>query len=183
MKIYTKTGDTGQTGLIGGQRVDKDDPRVDAYGCVDELNAAIGWALVPCSDTQTACALGRIQKDLFVIGAELAGTRESTSPVELPHDAVVQLERWLDEAWSQLPELRNFVLPGGGELASRLHLARTICRRAERTVVGLSRAQDVAAPVIPYLNRLGDLLFTYARLANAREGVEETVWLPPEKTA
>jgi len=183
MKIYTKTGDTGQTSLVGGKRVDKHDARVTAYGCIDELNATIGWVMVPCPDIDLGNELRWIQGDLFVIGAELATEDDSDPPSALGAPGVERLESWLDRTWGQLPELRGFVLPGGGEFAARLHLARTVCRRAERAVVGLSRTHRVGESTIPYLNRLGDLLFAYARLANQFERIQEVVWIPPEKEA
>lgn len=183
MKIYTKMGDAGQTGLIGGQRVEKHHARVAAYGCVDELNAAVGWAMVPCGDTTLTGELRRIQDDLFGLAAELATDDAGQSPTRLETEAVERLESWLDRAWEQVPELHNFVLPGGCELAARLHLARTVCRRAERAVVGLSTGHRVGEFAIPYLNRLGDLLFAYARLANQLDNITDEVWLPPEKRA
>lgn len=181
MKIYTKTGDTGQTGLLGGKRVDKHHARVAAYGCIDELNAAIGWALVACRNPDLADALRRVQGDLFVMGAELATDDDAVPASALDAPAVERLEGWLDGAWGQVAEVRHFVLPGGGEFAARLHLTRTVCRRAERCVVELSRSGRVGEYAIPYLNRLGDLLFAYARLANRLEGIEEVVWTPPER--
>ncbi len=183
MKIYTKTGDAGQTGLIGGRRVDKHHVRVVAYGGVDELNAAIGWALVPCGDPARAAELRRIQDDLFVLGAELATDNDAQPPTRLGVQAIERLEGWLDRVWEPLPELRNFVLPGGSELAARLHLARTVCRRAERAVVELSQEHRLDPWVIPYLNRLGDLLFAYARAANRHAQLDDVVWVPPEKRA
>lgn len=181
VKIYTKMGDAGQTGLIGGTRVDKHDVRVTAYGCVDELNAAIGWAMVSCRESELAGKLRRIQHDLFVIGAELATEGDTQPPVRIDVHAVERLEPWLDHAWEQLPKLDGFVLPGGSEFAARLHLARTICRRTERTVVELSKSHSLGTFTIAYLNRLGDLLFAYARLANQLAGTKDVVWVSPEK--
>ena len=183
MKIYTKTGDNGQTGLIGGKRVKKHHARVTAYGCVDELNAALGWTMVPRGDPEMIGELRRIQEDLFEIGAELATDDSATSPARIGAVAVQRLESALDRAWEQVPELRNFVLPGGGESAARLHLARAVCRRVERAVVELSEGHRVGDFVIPYLNRLSDLLFAYARLANKLENLAERVWRSPEKRA
>ncbi|MCK4658913.1 MAG: cob(I)yrinic acid a,c-diamide adenosyltransferase [Phycisphaerae bacterium] len=181
MKIYTKTGDGGETSLADGVRVAKHDPRVGAYGCVDELNAAIGWATVPCHTNRLAAELRQIQDDLFVVGAELATGNNAAPPISLSSKTVERLEKQLDHVWEQVPELSNFVLPGGGELAARLHLARTVCRRAERAVVELSKNESVGEQVIRYLNRLGDLLFAYARFANKLDGIEDVVWVPPEK--
>ncbi|MFH0981729.1 MAG: cob(I)yrinic acid a,c-diamide adenosyltransferase [Planctomycetota bacterium] len=183
MKIYTKTGDTGQTGLIGGQRVDKHHPRVETYGGVDELNAAIGWVLVTCADTALANELRQIQDELFVLGAELATDDAGRPPTRIEAPAVARLEVQLDRSWARVPELHHFVLPGGSELAARLHLARTVCRRAERAVVALSQRHPVGPQVVPYLNRLGDLLFAYARLANHLNHVEDVVWIAPEQRA
>lgn len=180
MRIYTKTGDAGQTGLIGGQRVDKDHVRVAAYGHVDELNAAIGLAAAACPDA-LAAELGQIQAELFSVGAELAAESGDAAPVRIDAAAVKRLEGWLDRVWEQLPELRTFILPGGCEPAARLHFARTVCRRAERAVVELSKSHPVGDAVIPYLNRLGDLLFAYARWANKLHGVADVPWVSPEK--
>ncbi len=178
MKLYTKTGDDGSTGLIGGARVPKDDLRVAAYGEVDEANAAIGLAAVACSAGPIAAQLCVIQETLFTVGAELAnpGSRVKTPAVGAAH--ITQLERWIDEACAAVAPLENFVLPGGSEAAARLHLARTTCRRAERLTVTLARSQPVDALVIVYLNRLSDLLFAQARLANHLAGVPDVPWRP-----
>lgn len=178
MKIYTRTGDAGQTGLIGGARVDKDHARVETYGCVDELNAAVGWALAACDRGTIAAELRQIQDDLFRIGAELATDDDRAPPQRLDPAAATRLEQWLDRAWNPLPELRNFILPGGSEPAARLHVARTVCRRAERAVVSLARVHSVGPHLVVYLNRLSDLLFAYARLANHLAGVLDIPWLP-----
>ena len=181
MRIYTKTGDAGQTSLIGGRRVDKHHARVQACGGVDELNAAIGWAIVSCDKTGLADELRRIQGDLFVIGTELATDDDQNPPAQVAPQAVERLENWLDRAWGQLPELHGFVLAGGGESAARLHFARTVCRRAERAAVALNQNEPVGECVLSYLNRLGDLLFAYARLANQLEQLPDTIWVPPKR--
>jgi cob(I)alamin adenosyltransferase len=189
MKIYTKTGDDGTTGLIGGGRVRKCDPRIDCYGTVDELNAAIGLAVSALADGRAGAKdeadlsghLRQVQNDLFVIGSHLATPDESPHRSSLPaldEQMVTRLEMQIDAAESQLPRLRNFILPGGSEAAARLHLARTICRRAERLLVGFSLDRPVPGIVLTYLNRLSDWLFVQARLANRLAGVEDLPWSP-----
>jgi cob(I)alamin adenosyltransferase len=181
MKIYTKTGDAGDTGLFGGPRVGKDDVRVEAYGAVDELNAAIGVARARDADGELDALLAAAQDHLFAIGAELA-----TPPGAKAHSAVPPIETaWasaleaaIDRFEAELPPLRQFVLPGGSPLAADLHLARAVCRRAERRVVALHRAAAVAPEVLAYLNRLSDFLFVAARLANHRAGAAEVPWHP-----
>lgn len=182
-RIYTRRGDCGDTGLFGGGRVPKSHPRVTAYGEVDELNAVIGWALTMVSDRDVADRLRSIQPDLFVIGAHLATppARPGRKRPELPPldpNRVAELERWIDAADAELPELRSFILPGGEPGGAALHLARTVCRRAERAVVTLAAEEEVEQDVVTYLNRLSDLLFILARLANHRAGVEEVRWAP-----
>jgi cob(I)alamin adenosyltransferase len=177
MKIYTKTGDDGSTGLLGGSRVQKSHPRIECYGTVDELNAAIGWAAV--ASTSAADLLRPIQNELFVIGSHLAVGEGSASPATLPaleESAIGRMEMQIDTATAELPPLRNFVLPGGCELAARLHVARTICRRAERLVVGFAQDRPIAPIIITYLNRLSDWLFVQARLANQQAGVADIPW-------
>ena len=179
MKIYTRTGDDGTTGLVGGSRVRKSDPRIECTGAMDELNAAIGLAAV-AADGGLLEALRKAQSDLFVIGSHLAtpGPRAQRSSLpELDERIVTELETRIDAADAQLPPLRNFILPGGSELAARLHMARTVCRRAERIVVEF--AERLAAPplVVRYLNRLSDWLFVEARLANQMAQVEDIPWL------
>ena len=181
MKIYTRTGDEGDTELFGGGRVPKDHARVAAYGEVDELNSVIGWALTQSSVAATQERLRRIQHDLFAIGAELAtpppaeGRRRPDTP-DLPKGRVAEMERWMDEADRELPALERFVLPGGSAGAAALHVARSVCRRAERAVVSLAAADSVDAVVVAYLNRLSDLLFVLARLENARAGRPDVPW-------
>lgn len=243
MKLYTKTGDLGETGLFGGVRVSKAALRVDAYGEVDELNAALGLVVTVCrpvlappgrSEGPTrevnsgsaagadawsliADAMLEIQSRLFDLGSDLATPIDSSGReyiVPVPASAVERLEGWIDAAEDRLPPLRNFILPGGTELAARLHLARTVCRRAERAVVrlrdafvaieptaagaagspGVARTGETAAAVGPsdhaaalagpivYLNRLSDLLFAFARLANLEAGVADIAWRSPRRS-
>jgi cob(I)alamin adenosyltransferase len=180
MKIYTKTGDAGETGLVGGARVGKDDPRVAAYGDVDEANAALGVVLAHVTDEETNDLLRQIQRDLFALGAQLAdpadkvALQKEKARVTLEHVAV--LEGAIDTHDSRLPPLKAFILPGGSPLGAFLHLARTVCRRAERSVVALSRDNHVDPLLIVYLNRLSDLLFVLARAENHRRGQPEARW-------
>lgn len=181
MKIYTRTGDAGETALFGGGRVSKHHPRVAAYGAVDELNATLGWAATQVGDDQVSERLALLQHDLFTIGGALAtapredGERHPHLP-PLPSDRIEDMESWIDEASSELPELREFVLPGGTPGAAALHLSRTVCRRAERKVVHLAIHEAVEEDAIRYLNRLSDLLFSLARLANHRAGTPDVTW-------
>jgi cob(I)alamin adenosyltransferase len=181
VKIYTKTGDRGETGLFGGPRVRKDDPRVEAYGDVDELNASVGAVRAVVEDPEIELQLAKIQEELFCVGAELATphgakARSAIPPVEGAW--AVRLEGAID-AWTQeLPALSRFVLPGGTRAAAALHLARTICRRAERSAVALAAEAEVEPAVLVYLNRLSDFLFVAARVANHRAKKEEPLWDP-----
>jgi cob(I)alamin adenosyltransferase len=179
MKIYTRTGDEGETGLWGGVRVPKDAPRVQAYGTVDECNAAIGVARAMGVDAELDTLLAQVQNDLFVVGADLATPGEATNIPRIGADAIQVLERAIDDLEAQLAPLRQFILPGGAPSAAYLHLARTVCRRAERRVVALSRSEPVNPQVIVYLNRLSDLLFVAARHANASAGVPDVPWESP----
>lgn len=181
MKIYTKTGDDGNTNLFGGganSRVRKSDARIDAYGNVDELNGYVGWAAV-VAPPETAEPLRNVQSDLFAIGSHLAVADGAAPPASLPtlDDAIVaRLEMQIDAAVARLPPLRNFILPGGSELAARLHIARTVCRRAERRLVRFAQDRPVSATIVTYLNRLSDWLFVQARLANHQAGVADVPW-------
>ncbi len=181
MKIYTRTGDAGDTGLFGGGRTPKNDPRVEAYGDVDELNAAIGLAraseLMPRIDE----VLVPIQRDLFSIGALLATPdrermKQQLAKARIDDERIAQLERAIDDGDAELEPLRAFIIPGGTPKAAALHLARTVCRRAERRVVALRGSAEVPDIVVVYLNRLSDLLFTLARVANRRAGAGEVTW-------
>ncbi len=185
MKIYTKTGDSGDTGLFGGTRVSKADPRVAAYGDVDEVNACLGVAraaAVDVDDQELAVMLEQIQRDLFALGARLADpgqkiadrvAKAAVSPAD-----IARLEGWIDALESALPPLRRFILAGGSPAGAALHLARTVCRRAERAMVGLLAGDKDAfeADLLIYVNRLSDLLFVMARRANQRAGTPEIEW-------
>ncbi|MGE0159488.1 MAG: cob(I)yrinic acid a,c-diamide adenosyltransferase [Gemmatimonadales bacterium] len=181
MKIYTRSGDGGQTGLFGAGRVPKDHPRVRAMGEVDELNAAIGWAITQLDVPKTRERLASLQHELFAIGAEIAtppaeaGRTRPQTP-DIGQDSIARHERWIDETSAELPELRAFVLPGGTPGAAALHAARTVCRRAERAVVALAGTDGCREEVVAYLNRLSDLLFVFARLENQRAGLGDVVW-------
>ena len=176
MKIYTKTGDTGETGLFGGGRVPKDDARVRAYGEVDELNAWIGFAIAIHLPTFESNVLEVIQRDLFSIGAELATPDAKKLRASLDDATVGALERVIDSYDPKLKPLKNFILPGGSPKAAALHVARTVCRRAERSVVTLARSQPVNPLIIQYLNRLSDLLFVLARAVNMQTGHDDIPW-------
>lgn len=180
MKIYTRTGDDGTTGLFGGKRVRKDDVRVTAYGDVDETNAAIGLAAACMEDSDTSAALQQIQHDLFAIGARLATPANEPSTQSIGDADVKRMEQWIDLASDKLPPLTNFILPGGTQASAALHMARAVCRRSERAVVHLDRQEPVGGNVIVYLNRLGDLLFVFARAANQRAGREDCLWSPKD---
>jgi len=181
MKIYTKTGDTGQTGLFGGGRVAKNHVRVDAYGEVDELNATIGLARSLEPMPRIDELLVPIQRDLFAIGALLATPnlekmKSHLEKARVDEARIAQLEQAIDDADEELEPLRAFILPGGSPKAAALHVARTVCRRAERRVVELTETEEIPALAVIYLNRLSDLLFTLARLASKRSGVGEVTW-------
>lgn len=180
IRIYTKTGDSGETGLFGGQRVLKDDVRVEAYGAVDELNAALGLAQSGARDAAMCKLLQELQSLLFEAGAVLATSPERKKmPAAITLDDVAWLEQSIDDAEKDLMPLRNFILPGGCAVAAALHVARGVCRRAERRCVTLMQHDEQREHVhlvVMMLNRLGDLLFVLARLANARAGVDDVLW-------
>jgi cob(I)alamin adenosyltransferase len=179
VKIYTKTGDGGETSLFDNSRVSKADARVDAYGEVDELNACLGAVRAAGVDDDIAPLIESIQKELFAVGARLADPSsriaDRVTKAAVTGADIGRLESAIDRLESELPPLRNFILPGGGSAGALLHLARTVCRRAERRVVGLGPG-TVDANVIVYLNRLSDLLFVMARVVNRRAGLAEIEW-------
>ena len=187
MKIYTRTGDQGTTGLFGGRRVSKSNPRVDAYGTIDELNAALGLsaALLPPGDLRQA--VERVQASLFDLGADVATPPDASVAARLRRvDAtwVAELEEQIDAMDAELAPLARFILPGGASASAALHLARTVCRRAERSLAAAAEQGERLNPaVLPYVNRLGDWLFTAARLANARAGVADVAWAPRDDSA
>jgi cob(I)alamin adenosyltransferase len=178
-RIYTKTGDLGDTGLFDGTRVSKADPRVAAYGDIDELNAWLGLARASDVDPAVAARLEQLQRDLFAVGAMLADPRhkiaDRVTKALLTDTDVERLETWIDECEAELTPLTRFILAGGAKAGAALHVARTVCRRAERQIVALGDA-DVDPVVVVFVNRLSDLLFTLARLVNARAGIPETEW-------
>jgi cob(I)alamin adenosyltransferase len=179
MKIYTRTGDDGSTGLLGGSRVAKSDLRLDCYGTLDELNAHLGHCAA-AADVTWKLKLIPIQEMCFNFGSHLAapaGDATATTYLPtLPADALGKLEEQIDQAEAKLPPLKVFILPGGTELASRLHLARTVCRRAERLIVAFAASEPVDEQIIKYLNRLSDWLFVHARLANKLAGIPDDPW-------
>lgn len=190
MKIYTRTGDKGQTSLFGGKRVSKASERVDTYGTVDELNSVIGVAVSQISNRKPASPAGgsqisnikteleKIQHDLFSIGAYLASPGSTNYEIRIAklRKRTEEHEVLIDELTKMLPELGKFILPGGGKAGSHLHLARTVCRRTERRIIALSKKESVDPGVIMYFNRLSDLLFTMARFVNHKEKKKETIW-------
>jgi cob(I)alamin adenosyltransferase len=181
MRIYTKTGDMGETGLFGGGRVSKADLRVEAYGSVDELNAQLGWAETLLRHLPLTEELRAIQSDLFVLGADLATPADPTSAAaararRVEPAQIERLEARIDQYDAETAPLTHFILPGGAPGAASLHVCRGVCRRAERAVVRLAQADPVNPAVLVYLNRLSDLLFVLARWVNAREGVAEPIW-------
>jgi cob(I)alamin adenosyltransferase len=182
VKIYTRTGDTGETSLFSGDRARKNDPRVDAYGEVDELNAWLGLVRASSPDAALSAELSAeivsIQRDLFAVGAQLADPGDKLAPrvtkAVIGDDDILRLEQLIDRLEEQLPPLRRFILAGGTPAGAALHVARTVCRRAERRIVGLDPPVDPV--LLRYVNRLSDLLFVLARLVNHRSGVSETEW-------
>jgi cob(I)alamin adenosyltransferase len=178
MKIYTKTGDKGDTSLFGGQRVPKDALRIEAYGTVDELNSVLGIVRADNGDQEIDAILEHVQNELFELGADLATPRslEKRQVKRIEMKDVQELEKILDRLEEHLKPLRKFILPGGSPVAARIHFARTVCRRAERIIVRLSRNEDIGEAVIIYLNRLSDLLFVLARYANHKADITEVKW-------
>ncbi len=186
MKIYTRTGDSGSTGLFGGPRVSKDDDRIEAYGTVDELNAALGTARAAGVAETIDSQLEQIQHELFSIGAELATPDPDAHGLRIiGAGQVARLEHWIDDHQRQLEPLQHFILPAGSSAATLLHLARAVCRRGERRVVSLVRRHEVSVSeeVLIYLNRLSDLLFVMTRVVNRDTGVAEVQWVRPHSPA
>jgi len=181
VKIFTKIGDGGRTRLFGGRDINKDDPRVEAMGAVDEMNAAAGAALVHVKNPALRAALTAVQNELFIVGADLAtpkGTKTSRPAPRIGASHVARLEKEIDALEALLPPLQNFILPGGSPAGAAFHLARAVCRRAERVVVGLLKNGEVGLDLQIYLNRLSDYLFLLARRANQLDKQTETPWKP-----
>lgn len=177
-KIYTKTGDKGETGLVGGSRVPKYHQRIEAYGTIDELNAVLGLVVAHAKDSELNTLLQRIQSYLFTIGSHLAADEKNKMALpNLSKEETNLLENWIDKADEILPPLKNFILPGGEIAASYAHLARTVCRRAERRIVELSTQYEVDDEIIVYVNRLSDFLFIVARKLNHDAGTEDVKWV------
>lgn len=180
MKIYTKTGDNGTTSLFGGERVDKDNKRIEAYGTVDELNSVMGIAICEVNNNEIKDYLRKLQNDLFVAGSDLA------TPLELEKDGISvrriskseiqEVEKMIDHFDSRLPQLTSFILPGGSKGAAYLHQCRTVSRRAERLIVALSKSVEIGSEIVIYLNRLSDLFFVLARAENYSRGIEDVKW-------
>lgn len=192
-RIYTRRGDQGQTSLVGGQRLSKDDLRIECYGTIDELNALVGLASITTQQSLPSCPslatlddiLRRVQHELFNLGSILATLPEDVHPRQPQVTAaeITQLEREIDEMNEVLPSLRSFVLPGGCRLNAELHLCRTVCRRAERVAVALSRSQQLPEFAIAYINRLSDAFFVYSRWASLQLQVAEVLWQPNEASS
>jgi cob(I)alamin adenosyltransferase len=182
MKIYTKTGDKGETGLFGGERVSKDSLRIAAYGTIDELNSFIGLAITEVKDASIKENLLKIQNLLFVVGSDLATPEgEKTNKLNIqrtPTSYYIYIEKLIDEYDAQLEELRNFILPGGSKSAALLHVCRTVCRRAEREVVALKNSVTIGENILIFLNRLSDLLFVLSRFENKVSNHPDTIWNP-----
>ena len=182
-RIYTKTGDQGETGLVGGQRVSKDAQRIEVYGTVDELNAFVGLARISAADLKLDAfelVLERIQHELFNLGSVLATLPADLHPNQprVTNDTIALLEKEIDEYNADLQPLRSFVLPGGTRLSAELHVCRTVCRRAERCLVTLSHDEEIPQEALLYLNRLSDALFVWSRWVNLKLGVAEALWQP-----
>lgn len=180
MKIYTKTGDKGDTALFGGGKVRKDHKRIQAYGTVDELNAVLGIAISEITAVDISYALRRIQSQLFSLGADLATPEDNTlkgyTPERTSLEPVEEFERLIDSFSNELEPLKNFILPGGSKGSAALHLARTVCRRAERHCVELAGIEQINGNIVIFLNRLSDLLFILARVENKRAGIPDVIW-------
>lgn len=173
LKIYTRTGDMGQTSLYGGKRIFKSHQRVVSYGSVDELNSVLGMVVASISDEKIQVFLTELQKDLFSIGSTLAGSAQNLGSLK---ERVEEMEQFIDTLDTSLPALKNFILPGGSEHGALVHFARSVSRRVEREVVKLTQEEDVDQGILVYLNRLSDLLFEIARYLNFKENTKEVIW-------
>src|SRR3989338_5964356 len=184
MKIYTKKGDKGKTRLFNNECVAKDSLRVEAYGAVDELNAMLGFARTQRPSSDIEQVLNELQNSLFVLGSDLATPRDAKIGRKIPRlteNDVKRLEKIIDKYDAKLPPLKQFILPGGGPIGASLHIARTVCRRAERMAVKLSQKEDIGEIPIKFLNRLSDLLFVLARAVNLNQGIKDAVWMMSDK--
>ena len=182
-RIYTKTGDQGETGLVGGQRVAKDAQRIEVFGTVDELNSFVGLARISARESglnELESIFERIQHELFNLGSVLATLPQDLHPNQprITKETIDQLEREIDHYNATLPALRSFVLPGGSRICAELHVCRTVCRRAERTLVTMKHAEEIPIEAMLYLNRLSDAMFVWSRWVNQALGVEEALWQP-----
>lgn len=190
-KVYTKTGDKGETGLYGGTRISKASARVDSYGNIDELNAFIGVAKSYVNDTEVLEQLKKIQFDLFTVGSEAAtpvdklflANGKSRLPLVISEEEIEAMEQWIDAFEEKLQPLQYFILPGGGKAATHFHVARTVCRRAERSLVFLNETEEVRPELIKYLNRLSDYLFVLARYVSKLDNEAEEYWNPNDRTS
>ena len=188
MKLYTRTGDDGTTGLFSGARVSKDHPRIEAYGTVDEQNAVLGLVLCACDrshafEGRLHAVVSAMQSRLFDIGADLAtpeGAKQQARIHRIDDADVAEAEGWIDEFDGPNPPLRTFIMPAGTELSARLHVARTVCRRAERAIISLGSIEPVGDPLLRYMNRLSDLFFAMARRANHERGHADVPWTPKQ---
>jgi cob(I)alamin adenosyltransferase len=182
MKIYTKTGDEGETGLFGGERVSKHSTRLDAYGTVDELNSFIGLTILEVKNEELKVILNDIQQKLFFVGSDLATPQteknEKLKITRTPESYISEVEKLIDKFDSQLDELKNFILPGGSKGAALLHICRTIARRAEREIVALKDAEIIGNNIVIFLNRLSDLFFVLSRIENKYSNIPDTKWIP-----
>ena len=182
-RIYTRTGDQGETGLVGGQRVPKDAQRIEVFGTVDELNSFVGLARISARESglnELEIIFERVQHELFNLGSVLATLPQDLHPKQprITKETIEQLEREIDHYNASLPSLRSFVLPGGSRICAELHVCRTVCRRAERTLVTMSHAEEIPIEAMLYLNRLSDAMFVWSRWVNQALGVEESLWQP-----
>ncbi|MFZ1281650.1 MAG: cob(I)yrinic acid a,c-diamide adenosyltransferase [Ignavibacteriaceae bacterium] len=182
MKIYTKTGDKGETGLFGGERVSKHSTRLDAYGTIDELNSFIGLAILEVKNEELRIILNDLQQKLFVVGSDLATPETKKNKklniVRTPKSFIDEIEKDIDKFDSQLDELKNFILPGGSKGAALLHICRTISRRAEREIVALKSTEEIGNNIVIFLNRLSDLFFVLSRFENKYSNIPDTKWIP-----
>jgi cob(I)alamin adenosyltransferase len=182
MKIYTKKGDEGDTSLFGGDRVSKSSGRIEAYGTVDELNSVLGLAASFGLSEKGSRWVKKVQQDLLVLGADLAAPHSSKTRIDRIEEGSIEfLEESIDEMDKKLPPLKNFILPGGSRQGAALHLARTVCRRAERTAVACKKTEEISPLAVKYLNRLSDFLFVLARFENKETDIVEEVWKPERK--